>query len=507
MNSESVQVRKNLIFNILSLISSVAVGIFYTPYLVRTLGIIAYGVIPLALIINQYISVLTGSLTSALTRFYSIALQKEQKEEASRYLNTSLIVVLGIIVLLLVPLWVLIQNIESVFTIPEDLVNETKQLFVYTILSFFCSLISSVFNITLYAYNRLDLMNIVKIIRTGGKLLFVIVLFTFLKEDLAYVGLANLLTESILLIYSIFIFYQFSIGRVELSLRYYSNSAFKAIGLLAFWVIIQQVGDTGLYRIDNVLVNMFWSSKESGILGAFTELGNYTMIIAGVVGSLFGPIILIAYSKEEHDKVQEISLDNALIVGVLVAVMIGVLIGFSPVILKLWLGEEFVAFNLWLHIKLALIPFYSAAGIFAFAARAWNKVRFPAIMTVLLGGVNFVILYFLAKVSEGNLSYVNYMLVVGFVLGVTQSYFLNGLYFAKLYPGNRIKVWVIFIKILMVLVYVYLLSFIVMNLIIEFQTIMSLSVICLVSAVLLVSSVYFSLNKKQLKSLVSLVKK
>ncbi|MCS7474891.1 MATE family efflux transporter, partial [Myroides odoratimimus] len=136
MNSESVQVRKNLIFNILSLISSVAVGIFYTPYLVRTLGIIAYGVIPLALIINQYISVLTGSLTSALTRFYSIALQKEQKEEASRYLNTSLIVVLGIIVLLLVPLWVLIQNIESVFTIPEDLVNETKQLFVYTILSF-----------------------------------------------------------------------------------------------------------------------------------------------------------------------------------------------------------------------------------------------------------------------------------------------------------------------------------------------------------------------------------
>ena len=81
------QVKKNLLFNIISLLVNVAIGILYTPYLVKSLGVVAYGVVPLALIINQYISVVTGSLTSALTRFYSIALQKGDKEEGDYHFD------------------------------------------------------------------------------------------------------------------------------------------------------------------------------------------------------------------------------------------------------------------------------------------------------------------------------------------------------------------------------------------------------------------------------------
>ncbi len=507
MKTESNQVRKNLVFNILSLLANIGVGIFYTPYLVKNLGIIAYGIIPLALIINQYINVVTGSLTSALTRFYSIALQKNQKEEASKYLSTSLIVVLGIIGVLFFPLWLLIQKVDNIFTIPIELITEAKQLFVFTIFSFFCSLISSVFNITLYAYNRLDLLNVIKIIRVGGKLLLVYVLFTFLDINIAYVGLASLLTEVFLLIYSIYVFVKFSVGRVEIGIKYYSSTVLSAVGMLALWVIVQQVGDTGLYRIDNLLVNMFWSSKESGVLGAFTELGNYTMIVAGVVTSLFGPIILIAYANNNHSKVEEISLDNSLIVGVLMAAMIGVLIGFSPVILEMWLGKQFLPFINWLVVKLALVPFYAAAGVFAFSARAWNKIKFPAIMTVLLGIINFGILYLLALISDGNIAYVDYMLGVALVLGLVQSYFLNGLYFAKLYPGNKRAVILNFFKISIVMIGVAVICHFSMLLIERMSIQVILIVIFIISILLLVISSYLVLNKRQLYSLISLIKK
>ena len=66
------QTRKNLYTNIANLVVNIVVGIYYTPYLVNQLGLAAYGIIPLTLIVNQYISVLTGSLTSALSRFYTI---------------------------------------------------------------------------------------------------------------------------------------------------------------------------------------------------------------------------------------------------------------------------------------------------------------------------------------------------------------------------------------------------------------------------------------------------
>lgn len=507
MTTETKQVRKNLLFNILSLVANIVIGIFYTPYLVKSLGIVAYGVLPLALIVNQYVSVVTGSLTGALTRFYTIALQKGDKEEASKYLNTSLVVIFAIILVLIIPLWYLAINVENIFTIPEELVADAKLLFIFTILSFFISLFSSVFNITLYAFNRLDLLNVIKIIRVSGKFIFIISLFSVLDINISHVGLASFITEFILFFFSIWVFYRFSSGKVNLTLRHYDSLAFQAVGVMALWTIVHQIGDTGLYRIDNVLVNMFWSSKESGILGAFEEMGTYAIIVASVVSSLFGPLILIAYSNNDHRQVQELSLDRSLSIGVLVAVMIGIIGGFSPIILKIWLGEEFVSYNSWLLLKIALVPFYAAAGVFSFAARAWNKVRFPALITVVFGFVNFAILYLLAKLSNGSLNYVEVMLAVGLFLGVVQSYFLNGLYFSKYYPGTRKTVVVNFFKILFVLVVVGSIGRLLAPIMMTLSDLWSLVAISAISLVVLAASLKIVLNNRQLGSIIELVYK
>ena len=83
MNQKN-QTLRNLAFNLISLVVNIGLGLFYTPYLVKSLGIMAYGIVPLALVINQYINVVTGSLTGSLTRFYSVAYQKKNYKEASR---------------------------------------------------------------------------------------------------------------------------------------------------------------------------------------------------------------------------------------------------------------------------------------------------------------------------------------------------------------------------------------------------------------------------------------
>lgn len=507
MSSDNRQVRKNLTFNILALVANVVVGIFYTPYLVKSLGIIAYGILPLALIVNQYVSVITGSLTSALTRFYSIALQKGDKEEASKSLSTSFLIIIVLVIIFAFPLWYLIQNIDMVFTIPEEFVTDAKLLFIYTTLSFFISLFSSVFNITLYAFNRLDLLNVVKIIRVTGKWIFVMLLFTGLDINVAYVGLSSLITELILLIFSVSVFSRFSIGKVNFSLSKFDNTVFKAIGFMGLWTMIHQLGDTAIYRIDNILVNVFWSSKESGILGAFTELGNYTFIVSSVIGSLFGPLILIAYANDRHEDVKQMTLDRSLTVGVLVAVMTGVLAGFSPTILKIWLGQEFVEYNLWLILKLLLIPFYASAGVFSFGIRAWNKVRFPALMTVLLGFVNFLFLYLIASNASDDLSYINWMLIVGLIFGVCQSYLLSGLYFAAIYKGTWRHIIINFVKISILVLIISSISTILNPYIAVYNNTISLTFIVLFGLIILFISLKVLLNERQWLALKHLIYK
>ena len=503
---ENKQIRINLITNIANLVASILIGLFYTPYLVRTLGIVAYGIVPLALIINQYINVIAGSLTGSLTRFYSIALQKGDKEEASSYLSTSFAVISTVVIVLVPFIYLLIYNIDDVFNIPEELVSNAKQLFIFTIISFVFSLYASILNITLYALNRLDLMNIVKILRIALKFFLTILFFEMIEKDVAYIGYANCLTELFVLGLSLLLFVKVNQKGIVIRLGLFSKARLVSMLGMTVWVLIHQIGDTGLYGTDNILVNIFWSTKESGILGALSEFGGYVILIVSVISSLFGPLILIAYSKDEPDKVQQLTLNNSLIVGVLTALLTGILIGFAKPIIGFWLGTAFVTYSSWFIIKLITIPAYAAAGIFAFTYRAWNKVRLPALITVLIGITNFGISYFLYTFYRHNENIITLVLSISALLIIIQSYGLNALWFSYLYKGNGVKIIQNFLKILIILVITTLISFLLENYYTT-NTILILVLKAGTSGIICSFMTYFiALNEDQKNSILSFIK-
>ncbi len=480
----NAQTRKNLIFNIFNLFANVLIGLLYTPYLVRHLGIVAYGVVPLVLIINQYISVLTGSLTSSLTRFYSVAVQQGKLSEASKCINTALGVVLIFFVALIVPVYFFIARVDTIFTIPPELVEQSKVLFSLTISSFFLSLVSSVLNINLYANNRLDYLNVVNIVRSVSKFGFVLLLFTFLDNDITYVGAANILTEVVVLFLSLYAFRKISGKEIKINVKHFDKVILLSMLGMTTWVMVIQIGDTGLYRIDNVIVNIFWSTTETGIVGAYSELGTYIMVGLSVFSSIFGPLILMAYSKGKHEEVVQMAVDRSLLVGVIAAVIAGVAIGFSSQISRVWLGEGFETFHVWLVLKLVLIPFYTSSGVFSFIYRAWNRMKVPALISLVLGGINLLIAVLVAKFMSPGYTAIVIILAVGSLLGIMQSYVLNGWYVSKIYPAMRRPVFKNFMLIALILVVISVLSYGV-NLIFPYRGVVMFLVVGGVVAVIL----------------------
>ncbi|MCC8035848.1 MAG: oligosaccharide flippase family protein [Rikenellaceae bacterium] len=475
------QTRKNLISNIIALIANLSIGLFYTPYLVRNLGIVAYGILPLVLIINQYINVLTGSLTSSLTRFYSIALQQGKISEASKCISTALAVIFIFFVLLIIPLYFIVSRIDSIFTIPPELVVSARILFILTITAFFISLVSSIFNITLYANNRLDQLNVIKIIRVALKLGFVVLLFTTISENIVYVGYANLLTEIIVLIFSLSVFKKFTANKIKINLGRFDKTILLSMLGMTTWVLLVQVGDTGLYRIDNVVVNIFWSTTESGIVGAYSELGSYLMVSLAVFSSIFGPLILMAYSKNRHEELVQMAIDRSLIVGVLAAVATGLVVGFAGQVTVWWLGEDFKPYSTWLILKIILIPYYTSSGVFAFIYRAWNKVKIPAIICIFLGGVNLIIAIIVARIMSPSYTAILIILGSGSLLGILQSYIMNGWYVSRIYPEMKYPVSKNFFLIGLVLLAVSLFSYSV-NLLFPYDGIIKFLVVGIIAA-------------------------
>ena len=482
------QTQKNFIFNLVNLIVNFSIALFYTPYLVRSLGIVAYGIIPLALIVNQYINVITGSLTGSLTRFYSIALQKNNNTEASKYLSSSLVAI-STLVLLISPVFIFIVfKIDSVFNLPLQYVKETRLLFSFTFLSFIFSLYASILNVTLYALNRLDSLNIISAIRVGIKVIFTITFFETFSKSISYIGYANFITEILVFLLSFYFFKLNSNKNIKISFKLFQKAALLSILTMTTWVMIQQIGDTGLYKIDNILVNKFWSTRESGILGALSDFGTYVMTFVLVISSLFGPLILISYSKGDHEQVKKLALRNSLFVGIITALIVGLLIGFAKPIISLWLGPQFSEYSKWFIMKQITLPFYAAAGVFAFVYRAWNKVIIPALITLLIGILNLGISTLICYLGKGNQDFIFYMLIASIFFILCQSYGLNAFIFYKLYPEIPKKgiIWgflqislILFITIM--LASIYLFYFPVISII---QLLIGFSVNSLVSATL-----------------------
>lgn len=435
MRNEAKQTKINFYTNIAALIANVLVGIYYTPYLVKSLGLAAYGILPLALIINQYISVATQTLTHAYTRFYSVALHKRDYEEASKDISSSMAVIL-LISIFIIPLGVwIISNVNSLFSIPANLIISAKYLFGFTILSFIVSLFSSLFNVTLYAINRFDLMNVMKIIRTVFKLLVVIALFETISIDVAWVGLTNLLTEILVLVMSIFLFYKFKPKEISLSLSKFQKGVLYSIFGMSIWIFIQVCGDTLLYRTDNLIVNHYWGTEASGALGAISEIGHYVTVIVNVLGSLFGPLILIAYSKQHHDEVKSLFIEQSTIVGCMSAVLTGTISGLGAVLLDVWLGNEMGQYSWWLLLKMVVLPYYAAGGIMAFVYRSWNKVKFPAIGTIVIGIIDIALLILVCQVLKPNNALI--ILIISGAFSILQCFVLNAVAVGYIYPECR----------------------------------------------------------------------
>lgn len=432
------QISKNLIFNLINLIINAFIGILYTPYLINNLGVIAYGIIPLAMVFNQYVSIFSSSLTNTLTRFYAIAFQKKEYKNASQYLTSSFVAVILLISGIGIIAFILVVNFNKIINVPEEILLDAKLLFILTLISLCVSLISSFLNITLYAKNRLDYMNIISLLRNISKVFFVIVLFQLEAVNLKVIGISGLISEVLVLLLSFIYYRKTNEKKISLHFKYFNFQSLSPIIIMTLWLIVHQVGDMGIYKMDLFIVNKFWSIKETSYLGAFSDLGSYIMSLMAVLTSLFGPIILIAFSRDNHKQIKQFIVEISFLVAILSTVIIGILIGFAKPFITLWVGEEFAVYYFWFILKLISIPFYTSAGVFSFIYRSWNFVKFPAVITLFLGIINIIALYFLARYSKGNLQYVDYILVFSSLITFVQTYILGVFMMKQIYKDIKI---------------------------------------------------------------------
>ena len=416
----AAQLPRNLAANIAYFLVNIVIGVLLVPYFINTLGVAAYGIIPLATSITGYVAIVVQSLNTAVSRFLTVDLQRGDYAAANRTFNTAL-VGLTVVILLMIPVILVVAYFApSIFHVPAGQETGAILLFLGVSAAFLIRSWSGNFTVQLFAYNRLDLQNLVNltnlIVQTG----LIVLLFTLLGPDLGLVGgayLAGAIVASGVAI----VLARRVCPYLRISIRSFDRRRVRDLCGMGWWVVINQIGSLLFLQIDLIVVNLLFGATSAGGCAIALQWVILLRAVAGVLSGVLTPTILSCYARKQTETLIRVTKSAVKLMGLAIALPIGLVCGLGPYLLTVWVGEEFaflaplmVLLTVHLAVNLAVQPLFPINV-------AYNRVRVPGIVTFFMGIGNFGLAVALPLLT--GLGYYGVALAGAIVLTLKNAFF------------------------------------------------------------------------------------
>lgn len=382
--------------NVASFIINIVVGLFMVPYYIRHLGVASYGLIPLATSLTAYLSLIAMALNGAVSRYLVIDIHKNDIASANRVFNTAFFAITTLALALIPVGAVLSWYAPHIFSIPANVEGGAKWLFFLSMLSFLVGIITGNFSVSTYAFNRLDLQNLINISAVVGRTLPVIIFFTLFGAGVQWVGWAFMAGALIALSLSVLAWRKLT-PFLAINTRDFDLKKLGQLTNMGWWLTINQVGTLLFLNTDIIIVNLLFGPEITGKYGAVMQWPMLLRTMAGVFAGVFSPMVLILFARGDHEKMLLLCKKSLKFLSLGMALPIGLICGFGGIVLKLWLGPEFTRYSVLLvimcahlSVNLAVLPLFSIQT-------AANKVRVPGWVTLASGVMMLILALILGK--------------------------------------------------------------------------------------------------------------
>jgi membrane protein EpsK len=429
------QFPKNLISNILLFFVNLFIGIWLVPYYIRNLGVAAYGLIPLATSLTQYVALFTMALGGGTSRFLTIDLQQGDMTRANRTFNTAFWGLTGLSLILAPCLVALSWYAPTLFQIPQEHIGASRWLFAGVSLTFLVTTVFATFGVSTYATNRLDCRNLVQLSNILVRTILVVLLFKTFSASLGSVALSMLAGAVVSATVSWYFCRRLTPG-LHLKPAYFDRSRMGDLMGMGGWMVVNHIGYLLFLQIDLIVINRLLGPVAGGEYASVLQWNTLIRSTAGVLSGALGPMLMIRYAQNRYEELERLSSLSVKLLGLALGLPIGLACGFSKPLLTLWLGPKFSQLAPLMQIMLIhLVINLSVLPLFNINV-CYNKIRFPGLVTLAMGGLNLILAISLG--SPDRLGIYGVAIAGGVVLTLKNAFFTPW-YAAKVQgiPGNR----------------------------------------------------------------------
>jgi O-antigen/teichoic acid export membrane protein len=432
-----------MLAQIFAFVVNFGVGFFLTPYIVNHVGKEAYGFIGLALNFISYAQLITIALNSMVTRNITISIHSNDLISANKYFTSVFYCNIIFSLVLSVCFLFFIIYLDEIVNIPLGLILDIKLLFSFIFLNFLIGLLSSVYGVSFFVKNRLDLASLRSIISNVIRVSILFFCFTFFIPNVWYIGLASVLT-TVYLSYTNYSMTNQLLPYLKIDRRFFDLQKIKDLLKSGIWNTLSKLSGILNIGFDLLLANLFISSSAMGTLALAKTIPSIILSVFGTLAGVYSPNLTIAFASNNLSEIKQQLFSSMKFFGIISSIPLSFLFAFGDIFFKLWIPGE--NYNL-VHV-LSIITCFELC--FALPQEAlWNvftvtnKVKASSLNLFLMSSLTIICVFIAMNAVE-----INYRIY--FLGGITSFYgIIRLLTFLPIYGARCLGIhWATFYPIL-----------------------------------------------------------
>jgi membrane protein EpsK len=380
---------------------TILIELFYTRFLLYHLGKDLYGMIPLVTNTILFATIIGHVVLMTLGRNVSVFLQSGDLLNATRSFNVAFFSFGSLSLFVLVPIFLAISIFaDRLFVLPAGSFLAVAILLFASLLQFVSTALGSVFSIGTFVHNRLDLAEILNLARIVVSRGVSVALILWLGCGLHGVSVGIMAAAVSGFLLSLFLWKRLTPG-ICLSWKYWDKDLFARMKALSSWLFLRDVGGKALMYLDVVVVNRLYGPAATGLYGIAFFFSSKLRFLTGTFSSLFNPLIISRYSKNDIVGMIDLTARAMRMVGIIFALPVGLLCGFYCPILRVWVGPQYESLY-WLAVVLTVhVSVNTSCYPLTSVLVAIDRMRVPGIATALSACVNLILAVALGWPSLG----------------------------------------------------------------------------------------------------------
>lgn len=332
------RIAKNTAFLYLRLLLVMAIALYTTRVIFKVLGAENMGIYNVVGGLTTSFAFFSSSLSNATQRFLNIELGKNDIDGANKIFNSSIVIYLTIIAVILVlgttaGTWF----IENKMTIPADRLGAAIVVLHTTLIGLAITLFSSVYDSVLVARENMKIYAYISIIEVILKLAIVYML-NFIKYDkLELYAILFLIAHSIVKLSTvIYCIYKYP----ECKFKYYwnwkkSKEMFSFIGWNGIGTAVWMVNEQGM----NIMLNLFFGPLVNAARAISVQVSGAINNFSNNFFVAFRPQIIKSYASKNYDYLKKLIYSSSKYSFYLMWLLSFPVIINSEYILTLWLKD------------------------------------------------------------------------------------------------------------------------------------------------------------------------